>query len=157
MKWLMYPLYAIAGLVAIALIILLFLGGARGQARHVVSVDIARPAATVFAAVSGPDAIAAPIALLVDNQEQRGAIESETTGFEQDRLVAAHVRVPSQFTADVRYELEPKDARRTRLTYRVSIHYERWLAKLLEPVISRSAQQKLEEYIARLTQRLEGE
>ena len=35
--------------------------------------------------------------------------------------------------------------------------YEHWLAKLLEPVISRSAQQKLEEDLQRLKQQAEAE
>lgn len=179
MRWFKFALLGVIGIVAIPIIVLLFLGGGRGVARHVVSVDIARPAPTVFAWVSRPERLESWVGWLVDvrdltpgqpgvgarqvwvmedrnNDNQRMDIESEIVGYEPDRLLVARVSAAEGFTGEVRYELEPMDGNRTRLTYRASYQYEHWLAKLLEPVISRSAQQKLEEDIARLKQQVEA-
>jgi hypothetical protein len=57
----------------------------------------------------------------------------------------------------VTYELQPIDAERTRLHYRSAYKFHHWLARIFEPVISRSAQQKLDEDLARLKQRAEAE
>ena len=180
MKWLRYALAAIGGLVAIALIVLLVLGGGRGQARHVHSIDIAKPPDTVFAWVSRPEKIRSWVGWMVDirdltpdrigvgakhvwvmedrnNDNQRMDVESEVTRYEPDRVLEARLHAAEGFTGDVRYEIEPMAASRSRLTYRASFQYEHWLAKLLEPVISRSAQHKLEEDLARLKQQIEAE
>ena len=180
MKWLMYVLAAIAGLFGIALIVLLFLGGGRGQGRYVHSIDISRPPATVFAWVSRPEKLKSWVGWMVDirdltpdrvgvgakhgwvmedrnNDDQRMDIEAEVTRYEPDRMVESRVQAAELFSGEVRYELEPMAASRTRLTYRASFQYEHWLAKLLEPVISRSAQHKLEEDMARLKQQIEAE
>ena len=45
----------------------------------------------------------------------------------------------------------------TRLSYRGVFQYQHWLAKLLEPIISRSARQKLDEDLARLKQLAQAE
>ncbi len=60
------------------------------------------------------------------------------------------------FTGTVTYELQPLDASRTQLTYRAAFEYDHWLAKLLEPVINRSARQKSVEDLARLKQLAEA-
>jgi uncharacterized protein YndB with AHSA1/START domain len=180
MKWLMYVLAAVGGLFGIALIVLLFLGGGRGQARYVHSIDIARPPDTVFAWVSRPEKLKSWVGWMIDirdltpdrvgvgakhvwvmedrnNENQHMDIEAEVTRYEPDRMVESRVQAAELFSGDVRYELEPMPASRTRLTYRASFQYQHWLAKLLEPVISRSAQQKLEEDMARLKQQIEAE
>ena len=92
-----------------------------------------------------------------NNNNQRMDIETEVTRHEPDRLLEARLNGPAAFTGTVTYELQPLDANRTRLVYRGSFQYEHWLAKLLEPIISRSAAQKLEEDLERLRQKAEAE
>jgi carbon monoxide dehydrogenase subunit G len=92
-----------------------------------------------------------------NNNNMRMDIQSEVVRYEPDRLIETKVEATGGFTGDVRYELEPMDGTRTRLTYRANYQFDHWLAKLLEPVISRSAQQKLDEDIARLKQQVEAE
>jgi hypothetical protein len=87
-----------------------------------------------------------------NNGNQRMDIESEIVRYEPGRLLEARLNVPAGFTGEVRYELEPMDANRTRLTCRANYQFDRWLARLLEPTISRSAQQKLKDDLARLKQ-----
>jgi hypothetical protein len=63
----------------------------------------------------------------------------------------------SGFTDRVSYQLEAIDQGRTWLTYRAAFRYEHWLAKLMEPIISRSASQKLQEDLERLKQKVDAE
>jgi uncharacterized membrane protein len=180
MKWLLYALAGIAGVIAICLIVLLMLGGMRGESRHVASIDIAKPVGTVFMWVTQPAKLRSWVGWVVEirdltpdhrgigakqlwvledrnHDNQRMEIASQVTRYEQDRLVETRVEAPAAFTGEVSYELQAMDASRTRLTYRAWYRYDGWLAKLLEPVISRSAQQKLEEDMQRLKQRAEAE
>jgi carbon monoxide dehydrogenase subunit G len=83
-------------------------------------------------------------------------IATEITRHEPDRLIEARVSAAEGFTGEVRYELESADNKQTRLTYKANYKFQHWLAKLLEPVISRSAQQKLEEDLRRLKQQVEA-
>ena len=69
MKWLKYLLAAIGGLLAILLIVLLFLGGGRGRARHIHSIDIDKPADRVFAWVSQPEKLKLWVGWMVDIRE----------------------------------------------------------------------------------------
>ena len=92
-----------------------------------------------------------------NNGNKHMDIESEVTRYEPDRTLEARVHAADSFSGDIRYELEPMAASRTRLTYRASFQYQHWLAKLMEPVISRSAEHKLEEDMARLKQQIEAE
>ena len=180
MKFVKYALLSIVALVGVALIVLLVLGGFRGRSQLVTSIDINRPASTVFAWISQPAKLKSWVGWLIDvrdltpdqigtgtrhvwvmedrnNNNARMDIQSQVVKYEPDRLLETRVQVVAGFTGDVRYELEPMDASRTRLTYRADYQFDHWLAKLLEPIISRSAQQKLEEDIARLKQQVEAE
>jgi uncharacterized protein YndB with AHSA1/START domain len=180
MKWILYVLAGVLGLVVVAVVVLLALGGARGQGRLVETVEIAQPAAVVFKWITEPPRLKSWIGWLVDiqmltpevgrvgskhvwvmedrnNNNQRMDIAVETTRVEPDRLLEVQLNVPSGFTGTVTYELQPMDQKRTLLMYRGTYQYQHWLAKLLEPVISRSAQQKLEEDLQRLKQLAEAE
>jgi uncharacterized protein YndB with AHSA1/START domain len=179
MKWLLYALAAVGGFLVICLIVLLFLGGFRGESRLVASVDIARPPDAVFPWLSQPEKLKSWVGWMVDvrtltpdrtgvgtrqvwvmedrnNNNMRMDIASEITRADPDRLLEARVSAAEGFTGEVRYELEPMDTNKTRLTYRATYKFEHWLAKLLEPLISRSAQQKLEEDLKRLKQQVEA-
>ena len=180
MKWILYLVAAIAALAGPILIFLIAVGGGRGDARHVRSLQIDRPADVVFTWITEPTRVQSWVGWLVEiraltppptavgsrvvwvmedrnNGNQRMDVNAEVTRFEQDRLLETRLNAPGGFTGTVTYELQPIDARRTHLTYRATYHYEHWLAKLLEPIISRSAQQKLVEDLDRLKQKVEAE
>lgn len=180
MRWLLYALAGVGGLVVIAVVILLFLGGFRGESQLVAQIDIAKPASTVFTWVSRPEKLKSWVGWMVDvreitpnqngvgsrqvwvmedrnNNNQLMNIASEVTRHEPDRVLESKVSAAEGFTGEVRYELEPIDATKTKLTYRAHYKFDHWLAKLLEPIISRSAQQKLEEDLQRLKQQVEQE
>lgn len=179
MRWLLYALAGIGGLLVIAVIILLFLGGFRGESRLVAQIDIAKPPGTVFAWVSRPEKLKSWVGWMVDvkdltpgqngvgsrqvwvmedrnNNNQLMNIASEVTRLEPDRVLESRVSAAEGFTGEVRYELEPIDTSKTKLTYVARYKFDHWLAKLLEPIISRSAQQKLEEDLRRLKQQVEA-
>ena len=180
MRWLLYTAAAVGGLVVLAVGVLLVIGGGRGQGEFDASVDIARPAPVVFTWITEPERVKSWVGWMVDirdltpgrtgvgarevwvmedrnNNNQRMDIEAEVTRLEADRLLEARLSAPEGFTGTVTYQLEPLDANRTRLVYRGRFQYHHWLAKLLEPVITRSAQQKLEEDLDRLKQKAEAE
>ena len=180
MKWLLYALSAIGGLLVLAVIILLVMGGGRGESTLEAGIDIAKPPQTVFPYLTEPQKIKSWVSWLVDirtltpgqrgvgsrdvwvmedrnNNNQRMDIETTVTGYEQDKLLAAKLSAAMGFTGDVTYALQPIDGNRTRLNYKASYKFEHWLAKLLEPVISRSAHQKLREDLARLKRHAEAE
>jgi uncharacterized protein YndB with AHSA1/START domain len=180
MKWLLYILAGLAGLVVIAVVALLALGGGRGRGEYGTSVDIARPAPVVFAWITEPQRVKSWVGWLVDiksltpdttgvgarevwvmedrnNYNQRMDILQEVIRHQPNRLIETRLDVPDGFTGTVVMELEPLGESRTRLTYRASIQYHHWLAKLMEPVISRSAQQKMVEDFERLRQKAEAD
>jgi uncharacterized protein YndB with AHSA1/START domain len=179
MKWLWYGLVAIVGVVMLAVLVLLLLGGGRGQSRLQATVEIARPAAVVFKWITEPSRVQSWVGWLVEiqsltpgdqavgsrqvwvmedrnNNNQRMEIASEIISLEKDRALSTRLHVPGGFEGTVSYALEPLGPDRTRLQYLGDYTYEHWLAKLLEPVISHSAQQKLEEDLARLKQLAEA-
>ena len=179
MKWVLYALAGVGGLLVICVIVLLALGGFRGESRLVASVDIARPPGAVFPWLAQPDKLKSWVGWLIDvrdltpeqrgvgarqvwvmedrnNNNQRMDIATEITRSEPDRVLEAKVSAADGFTGDIHYELEPMSADKTKLTYRANYKFNHWLAKLLEPIISRSAQQKLEEDLNRLKQQVEA-
>jgi uncharacterized protein YndB with AHSA1/START domain len=180
MKWVLYGLAGLGGLVAVAVVILLALGGGRGVGEYGTSVEIARPAPIVFTWITEPERVKSWVGWLVDikrltpetagvglrevwvmedrnNNNQRMDIHQEVIRHEPNRLIESRLDVPGGFTGTVVMALEPLGDSRTRLTYRATIHYQHWLASLLEPVISRSARQKMVEDFERLRQKVEAE
>jgi uncharacterized protein YndB with AHSA1/START domain len=179
MKWLGYVAAAIAGVVVVAVLVLLVLG-ARSDHRIAGTVDIAQPPDVVFQWITEPQRLMAWVGWLVDvqmvtpAQEQVGArqvwvmedrnngnqrmnIEAEIVTYEPSQRLTARLSAADAFTGSVDYGLARLDATRTRLTYSMSYEYEQWFVKLLEPLIARAAQQKLDEDLARLKQRAEAE
>ena len=180
MKWLLYVLAGVVGLIVLAVVALLAIGGGRGEAHFDRSVEIARPASTVFKWITDPAHMKSWVGWLVDvqdltpgttgvgarqvwvmedrnNNNQRMNIQSHVTRFESERVVETQLHVPQVMSGTVTYQLEPLDGNRTRLTYRAAYQYDHWLAKLMEPLITRSADQKLVEDLARLKQQAEAE
>ena len=179
MKWLLYGLLGVVGVVMLAILVLLMLGGARGESRLQATIEIARPASVVFDWITDPLRVQSWVGWLVEiqsltpgdpavgsrevwvmedrnNNNQRMEIASEIISLEKDRSLSARLRAPGGFEGTVSYALEPLGSGHTRLQYVGDYKYEHWLAKLLEPIIARSAQQKLEEDLARLKQLAEA-
>jgi uncharacterized protein YndB with AHSA1/START domain len=178
MKWVLYILAGLGGLLVLAVATLIALGSRSSAGRFETTVEIAQPAPVVFEWISEPARLKAWVGWLIDvqqvtpgtgvgsrevwvmedrnNNNQRMDIATEITKHEPDRVLEARVSAAEGFTGEVRYELESADSSKTRLTYTANYKFDHWLAKLLEPVISRSAQQKLEEDLKRLKQQVEA-
>lgn len=179
MKWLLYLGAGVLALLVVAVVVLLAIGGGRGESRLAATVDIDRSAPVVFEWVTRPERLKSWVGWLIEvrtqspsatevgsqqvwvmedrnNNNQRMDIHSEVIRLDPDRLLTTRQRAAEGFTGEVTYELQPLDASRTRLTYRAEYHFEHWLARLLGPIITRSAQQKLEEDLARLKQQAEA-
>ena len=92
-----------------------------------------------------------------NNNNQRMDIQSEVTRYEPDRLLEAKLSAPMGIHGHG--HLRDPAARRQSLEPEVpgTYKFDHWLAKLLEPIISRSAQQKLEEDLTRLKTMAEAE
>jgi uncharacterized protein YndB with AHSA1/START domain len=178
MKWLMYFVAGVVALLVLAVVVLLVLG--RGDSRLAASVEIARPADVVFEWVTEPERVRAWVGWLVEirpvtpQQAQVGArqvwvmedrnnnnqlmnIESEIVAYQPPRAVSAQVSAIEGFTGTVEYAIEPLGPDRARLQYTAAYQFHHWLATLLKPVITRAAQQKLEEDLARLKQKAEAD
>jgi uncharacterized membrane protein len=173
MKWVLYALAGVGGLLVICVVVLLALGGYRGESRLVASIDIAKPPGTVFPFITQPEKLKSWVSWLVEvkevaparqvwvmedrnNNNQLMNIETDIVRADPGRLLEVNVAAAEGFTGNIRYELESSGSEQTRLTYVGSYKFQHWLAKLLEPVISRSAQQKLEDDLRRLKQQVEA-
>lgn len=177
MKWMLYVLAGIGGLLVVAVVVLLALR--QDETRFRESVEIARPAPVVFTWITEPARIKGWIGWLVEirlltpqttgvgerqvwvmedrnNNNQHMNIDAEITEYHPGRRMQARVSAQEGFTGVISYDLEALGPDRTRLTYVGTFQYQHWLAKLLEPVISRSARQKLQEDLARLKQAAEA-
>jgi uncharacterized protein YndB with AHSA1/START domain len=181
MRWLLYALVGVVGLIVVAILVLLAIGGGRGESHLEATIEIERPAAVVFPWLREPEKQKAWIGWLVDvrpvqtagpdmsngrdiwvmedrnNNNQLMEIAVDVTRVEPPRLLEARLRAAAGFEGDVSYVLEELSPSRTRLTHKADYRFDHWLARLLEPVIRRSAQGKLEEDLARLKQRVEAE
>lgn len=180
MKWLLYFVAGVLGLVVLAVIVLLAMGGGRGESQLAANVDIAKPPAVVFSWISRPDHLKSWVGWMVDvrsltptqtgvgtrevwvmedrnNNNQRMEIHSEIVDFRENHALTARLNAAEGFVGTIQYALEPLDPNRTRLHYTASYNYHHWLAKLMEPLITRSAQHKLEEDLARLKQQAEAQ
>jgi uncharacterized protein YndB with AHSA1/START domain len=177
MKWLLYLVAGVLGLVVVTVIALLAIG--RSESRLRAAVDIATRAPVVFSHVRQPEHVKSWLSWLVEireltpgvngvgareiwimedrnNNNQRMEIHAEVVGYEENRRLASKVSAAEGFEGLVEFTLEPLDDRHTRLRYDAAYTFEHWLALLMEPLITRSAQQKLEEDLARLKQQAEA-
>lgn len=179
MKWLLYLAAGVVGVVVLAVIVLLLIGGGRGESRLSAAIDIAQPTPVVYQWISEPQRLTSWVGWLIEvralspdatsvgskqlwvmedrnNNNQRMDIHSEVVRMEPGRLLTTAVSAQEGFTGEITYELQALEPSRTRLLYRSHYQFDHWLAKLLGPIITRSAQQKLEEDLARLKQQAES-
>jgi carbon monoxide dehydrogenase subunit G len=178
MKWL-----GRAGTAVVALVILGGLGwwlyGRRdGAGRTRASVELNRPAATVWEWVHSPAKAKLWVSGVVDiRSETPGAtgvgakeiwviqdpnvpterieLQSEVVALDPPRSAKVKVAVENIFVGLVEYRLVPLGADRCRLEYDSRTEYLQWLAMLAEPVVTREAQSKIEGDLARLKQLVE--
>jgi uncharacterized protein YndB with AHSA1/START domain len=179
MKWIKYAALGFGAIVLVALVVLVAMGGGRGTSQLRATIDIARPAPVVFRWISEPERLKAWVGWLVDvrsltpehatpgarqvwvmedrnNNNQRMDIASEVVRVEADRSLTANLTAAQGFTGAVTYDLAPTGADTTRLTYTADYTFDHWLARLLNPIITRAAQQKLDEDLARLKLKAEA-
>lgn len=181
MRWLWYGLAGLLALVLLCVVVLLAMGGGRSESQLAASIEINRPATTVYTWIIEPERQRAWISWLVEirnvqaggpgvpgtrdvwvmedrnNNNQLMEITVDVTRADPPRQLTTTLHSAGAFDGVVDYTLNPLASDRTRLTYAATYHFDHWFAKLLEPVIRRSAQAKLEEDLARLKQRAEAE
>jgi uncharacterized protein YndB with AHSA1/START domain len=180
MKWVLYVLAAVGSVIVLGIVALLAIGGGRGESQLEATVEIARPARIVFNWITEPARVKSWVGWMVEikpltpgapavgarevwvmedrnNGNQRMDIAAEVTRLEPERLLETRLDAAAGFTGVLTYELQPIDAERTRLHYRGAYKFNHWLARIFEPIISRSAQQKLDEDLARLKLQAEAE
>ena len=177
MKWLLYGIAALLTVVVVAVVVLLAIGSS--ESRLSASVEVARPADVVFEWISEPQHVKQWLGWLVEiravtpqqgqvgarqvwvmedrnNNNQLMEIQTEYVEYRSPDVLTARLAAAAGFTGTVEYRLHAMGSDRTRLDYVASYHFEHPLARLLEPLITRSAQQKLEDDLARLKQRAES-
>jgi len=143
-------------------------GGAKGKGYHEASIAMNRPAAAIFPWLTEPEkmkqwifglAASKPLTegglrvgarfeeIMEIGGEQTVSI-SEVTELDPGKLMV--VKVTSEgFEGDIRYALEEAGASTT-LRYIGNFQYKPFLLRLLEPLVTPSAQRKLEEDLAKL-------
>ncbi len=137
-------------------------GGAKGKGYHEASVVINKPAVAIFPWLTDPGKQKEWIFGLAESKpltegglrvgarseeimllgEEQTVMESEVTALDPNKLMA--VKVTSEgFDGDIRYALEEAGASTT-LRYIGDFRYKPFMLRLLEPLITPSAQRKLE-------------
>jgi uncharacterized protein YndB with AHSA1/START domain len=171
MKWLAWGVGGLLGVVFLACAVLWVLGRRDDAGRVLVSIDVARPPADVWAWVTEPEKEKAWVSWLVDvrrpgplrvgstetwvmedrhNGNKPMEIRSVTTAIEPGHVLAVQLSSPGVFTGNAVYTLTDLGNGRTRLSCDSRYRYELAFARLLEPLITPSATKKFAEDFARL-------
>jgi uncharacterized protein YndB with AHSA1/START domain len=143
-------------------------GGANGKGYHEASIAINKPAAVIFPWLTEPEKLKAWIFGLTESKpltegglrvgarfeeimvigEEQTVTVSEVTELDPGKLMV--VKITSQgFDGDIRYVLEEAGASTT-LRYTGNFQYKAFMLRLLEPLVTPSAQRKLEEDLIKL-------
>jgi uncharacterized protein YndB with AHSA1/START domain len=164
----------IIAVVLVGVIVLLALGRRDDAGRNTAAIQIDRPPAQVFPWITEPDRLKQWIGGLVestpltDDGLEVGArsreviamgnerYEMETTIVDLEPPVRLVVEIESSgFKADARYDLVESGGG-TFFSYACISRYEHPMAKLMEPLVTRAAQQKIEGDLARLKELVES-
>jgi uncharacterized protein YndB with AHSA1/START domain len=178
MRILKRALFTFAGLILIAVVTLLALGGWRGSTHLESQIEITKPPDVVFRWVTDGEHNKKWVSWLVRVEEQTPGVtgtgrryvfvmndpnmseqvrvQSEVIAFETDRFTEARVGMQSGFEGRARYDLSPTPAG-TRLHSRADFSYDHWFARLLSPIVTWQAQQKLDSDLATLKRLAEAE
>lgn len=155
----------LAGLVAVAVVVLVVLGRRKGAGRNDYTLEIARPPADVYTWIAepaklkqwvgwleevrrdppGPDGVVRREVWVMNDPNSKSKMELVTDNMrvEPGRLVEARVSTPPMFSGEVSYALTDLGNGRTRLDYRSHFTYGPWYFRLIEPLVTPEAQKKL--------------
>lgn len=164
----------VIALVVIGVVVLLALGGRQEAGRNTAAIQIDRPPAQVFPWIAEPDRLTQWIGGLVESTPLtdeglkvgarsrevvvvgKGRYEMETTVTDLEAPSRLVVAITSEgFKVDARYDLVESGSG-TFLSYASISRYEHPLARLMEPVVTREAQKKIEGDLARLKSLVEA-
>ena len=177
MRWVKIGLASVAGLLVLAVIVLLILGRRESAGRMQASIEIARPPGQVFAWLtekdklprwvgwlvevreSGPPGVGARRVWVMDdpNMNQKIEVLGEITTHEPPHRLAVHTSMQGGFDGTVVYTLTELDSGRTRLEGASEWRFHHWFANLLKPVVMRQARKKMRDDLARLKSLVEAE
>jgi uncharacterized protein YndB with AHSA1/START domain len=157
---------AVVTVLVVAVLVLMLLGRRDGAGTVSANIEINRPAAEVWPWVIEPEKLKSWVsgmleiehltpgeprvgsrgrAVVVDPKQPnvRFNVESEINAIQPPSALTITLHAPEGFHGVVHYQLEGSGGS-TRLTCIGEFKFERWFAKLMEPVITSSAQKKLE-------------
>ena len=171
MKLLQYTLLTIGGLIALCVVVLLALGGWRGTTHLESDVVIAKPPAQVYAWVTEPDLVKQWVSWLAEvrtvtpevhgvgrkevwvmddpTMGERIEIAGEIVAADAPRLRQAKMSMPGGFDGVITYRLTDLGGK-TRLEFISDHEYASWVARLMSPIVTYQAQQKMTGDVATL-------
>jgi uncharacterized protein YndB with AHSA1/START domain len=171
MKILKYAVISVFALVGLCVLALLAIGGLRGTALLQSDVVIAKPPSQVYPWIAEGDRLKQWVSWLVEvrpltpgitgagskevwvmddpNMGERIEITGEVVAADAPRLRQAKMRMPDAFSGVITYQLTDIGGS-TRLQFTSSYEFESWFARLLAPIVTRQAQQKMISDVATL-------
>jgi len=178
MKRLGIALGIAAGLVVLAVLVLLVLGRRADAGVLNGTVQIARRPEDVFPWLNEPDKLTRWVSGLVEvrsetpgqravgtrevwvmddpNTKQRVEVGGEITALEPDKLLSVRISMPGAFEGEITYTLTAAGPGLTRVDEAGRFTYHNWFASLIEPILTSQARKKLEGGLARLKEQAEG-
>ena len=178
MRWLKIILGSILALVVLAVTSLWLAGMRESAGRTEAQTVINKPAAEIMPWVIEPDKLKQWVGGFVSSKDisnigmkvgtmgetvvadpnrpdVRFTLQDELTAYEPGKLIELKISSPGAFHGTVRYELS-EAAGATTVTFKGQFEYDQWWARLMEPLITPSAQKKSEEDLARLKKAVEA-
>jgi uncharacterized protein YndB with AHSA1/START domain len=172
MKWIVRVVLGVAALLLLAAGTLFAVGLRSDAGLTRVSVEIARPPEKVWPWLKEPDKLKAWVGWLVEihqpsadkyqwfmedpnNGNQREEVDAVVTANEPPHRLALHIATPGAFDGDQSYILTDLGGGRTRLDTEGRYHYDVWMARLMEPVITHESTKKMVDDLARMKAKIE--
>lgn len=176
MKWLKFGAIGLAGIIVLAVVVLLALGQRADASRIRASVEIDRPAEQVWMWIEDPDKLKQWVSWAVEVKDEgpQGVGRKRTIRMKDPTMGGQIVEIQSVcrehapprkmvvdlsaavgFKGTVVYQLEDTGAGRTRLSTEGKYTYSHWLASLMEPIVTPQARAKNEGDLRTLKQLLE--
>lgn len=177
MTFLKYTLLAVSGLIVACVLVLLAMGGWRGTTHLESEVVIGKPPAQVYAWISEPDRVRQWVSWLVEvrtmtpevsgpgrkevwvmddpTMGERLEIAGELVAADAPRMRRSKMTMPDAFDGIITYNLTDLGGS-TKLQFTSTYEYKNWLARLLSPVVTYQAQQKMTADVATLKRLAEG-
>lgn len=179
MKWILWSVGVVVGLVVLALAVLAAMSLRPGAGRVAGQVEIDRPPAEVWPWIVEGERLREWVGWLTEVHDltpgiqglgaryrwvmidptmnnQRVEIEGEVIGWEPGRLSHTTLDSPGMFEGEGWYELIPSGDGRTRVEYVSQFRMRPWFWRLLEPVVTPQASKKALDDLARLKERIEA-